>query len=511
MPRFSIVIPTRNRAYTLQHTLRTCIEQREFEDYEIVVSDNFSTDDTAEMVMKFASDKIKYYKTDAPLTMTDSFNFAVSKAKGDYVVFIGSDDAVHTYGLYLLDKVLSTTGEKVVRWVPGHYFWPDYMYSHERCHFHIRESTTFSITRAKENVKRIVNYTQGYEHLPICYLYTAVHKSILQEIENRAGSVFDSIPPDYYSGFAISAVVDHFITIGIPVCIMGISGMSIGSTGILGKPEKHQVGMFMHAGVSTYCDSIVMDNFFCAKRNLGAFDGIEVDYRKHIQSVVNECYSINMYRGEQGRSVFARNIETIKHVINNSLELMSYCDTKELNTDNYIFLEPEQVLHTSQLGSMTCIDTSMFGAENILDVALLTERLFHNKKNIDIFLSKLQQSWDRILELSASLSGYKRLGVYATGSHTAKFLDMYESFCDADCELVLFDSSSDKWGTLFHGHKVLPPSAIPEQCLDALVISSFVYQNEIYESIKQYSCSTKIIKLYGKNSVNLPAQTFFSY
>jgi len=50
MPKFSIVIPTRNRAYTLYYTLKTCLNQYDFDDYEIVVSDNCSEDNTAEMI-----------------------------------------------------------------------------------------------------------------------------------------------------------------------------------------------------------------------------------------------------------------------------------------------------------------------------------------------------------------------------------------------------------------------------------------------------------------------------
>src|SRR5205807_10530523 len=35
-PRFTVVIPTRERPETLRHSLRTCIEQQQFDDYEIV-------------------------------------------------------------------------------------------------------------------------------------------------------------------------------------------------------------------------------------------------------------------------------------------------------------------------------------------------------------------------------------------------------------------------------------------------------------------------------------------
>lgn len=58
-PRFSIVIPTRERAETLWHTLRACLAQR-FDSYEIVVCDNCSSAATKETVKSFESRKIKY-------------------------------------------------------------------------------------------------------------------------------------------------------------------------------------------------------------------------------------------------------------------------------------------------------------------------------------------------------------------------------------------------------------------------------------------------------------------
>ena len=58
-PRFSIVIPTRERAETLWHTLHACLAQR-FDSYEIFVCDNCSSAATKETVKSFESRKIKY-------------------------------------------------------------------------------------------------------------------------------------------------------------------------------------------------------------------------------------------------------------------------------------------------------------------------------------------------------------------------------------------------------------------------------------------------------------------
>lgn len=55
-PRFSVVIPTRERADTLRFALQTCLDQ-DFEDYEIVVCDNCSSPATKNVVDSFASSR----------------------------------------------------------------------------------------------------------------------------------------------------------------------------------------------------------------------------------------------------------------------------------------------------------------------------------------------------------------------------------------------------------------------------------------------------------------------
>ena len=51
-PHFTVVIPTRERAEVLQHCLKTVVAQ-DYDNLEILVSDNFSCDDTEDVVRSF--------------------------------------------------------------------------------------------------------------------------------------------------------------------------------------------------------------------------------------------------------------------------------------------------------------------------------------------------------------------------------------------------------------------------------------------------------------------------
>ena len=105
-PLFSIVLPTRERAETLAFALRTCLNQ-DFDDYEIVVSDNCSSPATRAVVDAAGSAKIKYVRSDVPLSINASWEFAISHASGEYVTGIGDDDGMMPYALRELDRLIA--------------------------------------------------------------------------------------------------------------------------------------------------------------------------------------------------------------------------------------------------------------------------------------------------------------------------------------------------------------------------------------------------------------------
>ena len=77
---FTVVIPTRERCDTLEHTLRTCVMQ-EYTNLEIIVSDNYSQDHTREVVEYFKDSRIRYINTGKRISMSDNYEFALSHVK----------------------------------------------------------------------------------------------------------------------------------------------------------------------------------------------------------------------------------------------------------------------------------------------------------------------------------------------------------------------------------------------------------------------------------------------
>ena len=91
---FSICVPTRNRSVTLKYCIHTLLEQN-YSEYEIIISDNSDSDErlkVRDLVKDFNNKIISYHETPVFYSMRENFEFALSKAKGNFIIFIGDDD-----------------------------------------------------------------------------------------------------------------------------------------------------------------------------------------------------------------------------------------------------------------------------------------------------------------------------------------------------------------------------------------------------------------------------------
>lgn len=89
MPLFSIIIPAYNRQHLLPATLRSVAAQR-FTDYEIIVIDDASTDDTARVAEQF--DHVRLIRRPRNGGLCAARNDGLAQAQGEYCALLDSDD-----------------------------------------------------------------------------------------------------------------------------------------------------------------------------------------------------------------------------------------------------------------------------------------------------------------------------------------------------------------------------------------------------------------------------------
>ncbi len=98
-PYFSIIIPTYNRGYILWKTIQS-IQNQTFSDWELIIIDDSSTDNTNLVVAQFLQDKrIYYFKNKKNLGPSQSRNIGLDKAKGEIIAYVDSDDPIFEFFL----------------------------------------------------------------------------------------------------------------------------------------------------------------------------------------------------------------------------------------------------------------------------------------------------------------------------------------------------------------------------------------------------------------------------
>ncbi len=98
MPLISVIVPTYNRAELLKQALCSVLNQVDA-DFEVIVSDNCSTDQTTEVMAEFMDDRrVLYSRNTTNLGMVGNWRHAIhSRARGEWFMLMSDDD-------YLIDR-----------------------------------------------------------------------------------------------------------------------------------------------------------------------------------------------------------------------------------------------------------------------------------------------------------------------------------------------------------------------------------------------------------------------
>jgi glycosyltransferase involved in cell wall biosynthesis len=87
----SIIIPTYNRAQSLNRAIQSVLNQT-YKNFELIIVDDGSKDNTEEVVKNFHDNRIKYFRHDVNLGGSSARNTGIKRSTGKYVAFLDSDD-----------------------------------------------------------------------------------------------------------------------------------------------------------------------------------------------------------------------------------------------------------------------------------------------------------------------------------------------------------------------------------------------------------------------------------
>ncbi|MEZ0315718.1 MAG: glycosyltransferase family 2 protein, partial [Methylophilaceae bacterium] len=115
-PQFSVVIPAYNAARDIEACLKSLLAQQfDLANYEIIVVDDYSTDATFELASTLAASHANLHIVPAPVNAGPGIarNLGVAQARGEWVIFLDSDDTLANDALLKLQTYIRNQGDDV--------------------------------------------------------------------------------------------------------------------------------------------------------------------------------------------------------------------------------------------------------------------------------------------------------------------------------------------------------------------------------------------------------------
>src|SRR5262245_54615477 len=255
-PLFSIVIPTYNRSELVQGAVRSTLSQS-LGDFEVVVSDNCSEDDTRAVIERFEDPRVRYVRTPTHGTIGNSWEFARSQARGTLLMMLSDDDA-------LVPDALATFAEAHHRHDADFLFCNLAEYRDQS--FLDSERNTvrcgpFSgkmrVVPTDEFVRPLFAFRPGFDMHPSAFMFSS---ELANRIAQRNGRFFRTNGVEYFAWPLAAVLSRNIVHIDQPLVILGRTAKSWGSTVVLLNPGKEQIQKMIN-DVAHDRDWIPLTNF----------------------------------------------------------------------------------------------------------------------------------------------------------------------------------------------------------------------------------------------------------
>lgn len=374
-PKLSVVIPTRERADTLIHTLKTVTSQT-YDNLEIIVSDNASEDCTKEIVTAINDSRIIYTNTGKRVGMSENWEHGLSLVTGDYVMFLGDDDGLLPNACVDIAELLMTTGTKAIIWSKPDYTWP----SVARLPNRLSMKCGYDLVELRGDIllKEVSAGRTSYGRLPVIYS-GFVSVAAIDEIKSKTNDFFQCVTPDVYSGIVLAHEIKTYLYSLRPFSINGGSQHSNGLSQFESGNELAQK-FFSESNINIDSNFPIIPGSICScvgeafcqakKRNLTGVNMLNYKrmYRNMYQEIIVQPTAIKI----PGLSV---------------LSGLSLSRRLRAKVQNELILQQNDERSTqhgraasSVMNGMLTIDCAKFNVNNSYDACQLVGNLFGNYK-----------------------------------------------------------------------------------------------------------------------------------
>jgi len=378
-PRFTVIIPARDRADFLRQTLRTCTLQ-DYENLEVIVSDDGSTDNTREVVEAAArtDSRVRYITPGNGLGMRHNFEFALDQVKPGYVIALGADDGLLPYAVRGMLDTLRSTGQELLAW-PAPVF--SYANARTKCgQLVLHRQAGRRIVKSSEFLHRQatrLHYLSDIES-PMFYVKGVTSTRLVDKVRSRSsdGRFYRCSTPDGYSGLVLAGEVETYAFSGKPFSIYGVSPTSQGM-GYLASDEQakrrsesffrdvSQVPMHRMLAGQPYSPLITLmtADFILSLQELPGWPGRfpAIDYRSLLAKGLRE-----LAHGLYSEDRLPRELQILNRIAEHH-GLGEYFRTRVKASRRYLRKSPLEGNAVSR--GLVVLDASSYGVENVFDAA----------------------------------------------------------------------------------------------------------------------------------------------
>ncbi len=255
---FSVLLPTHDRLDLLRNAVET-VRRQDYQDWEVVVSDNASSEDVEGYVAQLEDPRVRYVRTSAFLPVTDSWNHALQAARGDYLLMLGDDDGLLPGYFRSLRKIVEAHNRPDLVYHSALLFaYPGvlpnrsdgFLQDYTGTGFVRRAPSPYRLppSKARDLVRRAMRFQMalGYN-----MQFSLVSRELIERM-NGTGAFFQSAFPDYYATLAMLLEARSIIVDPRPRVVIGISPKSYGFFHFNGREEE---GKRFLAGAGEGADS----------------------------------------------------------------------------------------------------------------------------------------------------------------------------------------------------------------------------------------------------------------
>lgn len=253
MPLLSVIVPTHNRQRYAVNAVRTLLTAHP--DVEVVVSD--TSDDESllhDVGIPPAPGRFVYTRPGGIRNIVNNYEHGLRSATGDYLLFLGDDDAVGPDVTALAGWAQREKVEALACSLPASYGWPDF----QSAVFGAGYSATLSVRQYSGAASELdteatlreaaANLGAGPLRMPRAYL-GMISRPLADRIVGRYGSLFGGVSPDIYSATLIAIESRRTVLLDYPFVLPGSSGASGSGAG---AARRHIGGLWTTPHIASF-------------------------------------------------------------------------------------------------------------------------------------------------------------------------------------------------------------------------------------------------------------------